>query len=108
MDKPHYLYVICESETAPVKIGFSADPNKRLRQLQTGHPAPLTLYHKEEVRKDQVRGLEKAIHKELSHRRKQGEWFSLSPEEAVSEIRHALIRYGDVENLSMKLRAGTA
>ena len=107
MDKPKYLYVICEANTAPVKIGFSADPDKRLKQLQTGHPVQLTLFHKEEVAAVQVRGLEKAIHNQLRHKRQQGEWFALSPEDAVFEIKHALIRYGDIENLSARLRSRT-
>lgn len=105
---PQYLYVICEQSDGPrpVKIGFSAEPNKRLKQLQTGHSSPLVLFHKEEVPFENVRALEKLIHKELKHHKARGEWFQISPEDAVLEIKHALIRYGDIENLPDVLRSG--
>ncbi len=108
--KSQYIYVICEQTEAvtPVKIGFSANPEKRLRQLQTGHATPLTLFHQEEVPAQNVRALERAIHQELRHRKSRGEWFNLTPEDAVCEIKHALIRYGDIDDLAGRLRSRTA
>lgn len=103
-----FLYVICESADADsVKIGFSVDPAKRVRQLQTGHATKLTVFYSEEVALDKVRALEKIIHRTLSHRRQKGEWFSITPADAVAEIKHAVIRYGDVDNLSTRLRGGS-
>jgi hypothetical protein len=103
-----YIYVICERADAKlVKIGFSKAPERRVGQLQTGHPAPLVLYHKEAVNNDLVRALEKVIHRTLAHKRKGGEWFALTPEDAVFEIQHALMKHGDNLNLHTMLRNGT-
>jgi hypothetical protein len=104
-----FIYVIGEKtdENPTIKIGFSGDPAKRLRQLQTAHPRPLVLFHSEAVQSDKVRALESIIHKTLNHCRTKGEWFSLAPNDAVAEVRHAVIRYGDIENLSFRLRSGT-
>lgn len=38
-----YLYIIAQGEGGPVKVGISADPEPRLRQLQTGNPRRLSL-----------------------------------------------------------------
>lgn len=103
-----YIYVIKESDsTEIVKIGFSGNPERRLKQLQTGHPKPLDLYHKEEVNPGLVKALERVIHRTLAHKRKNGEWFALSPEDAVFEIQHALMKHGENEQLAMHLRNGT-
>jgi hypothetical protein len=104
----NYIYVICE-EVNPelVKIGFSMHPDKRVRELQTASPKPLTLFHKEEVQDLNARALERVIHRTLAHKRKNGEWFAMSPEDAVFEIKHALMKHGDNENLSRSLKNGT-
>ena len=104
-----FLYVICEQsdEPTPVKIGLSVKPERRLKQLQTGQSSQLVLFHKEEVPDEQVYGLERAIHRDLRHKRVKGEWFLITPEDAVAEIKHALIRYGDIENLRGRLRSGS-
>lgn len=105
-----FIYVICENaeNISTVKIGFSANPDRRLKQLLTAQANPLVLFHKEEVPPASVRALERVIHKELSYRKARGEWFSISPEDAVATIRHALIRYGDIENLAARVRSRTA
>jgi len=107
--EPQYIYVICEHTegVTPVKIGFSANPEKRLKQLQTGQSNQLVLFHKEEVPAQNVRALERVIHQELRHRKSRGEWFNLTPKEAVSEIKHALIRYGDIDDLAVRMRSRT-
>ena len=104
-----YIYVICEqtdSNTA-LKIGFSGEPEKRLKQLQTAQSNALVLYHQEEVVPENVRALERIIHKTLKHHKARGEWFHLKPDEAVAEIKHAIMRYGDIEELALKLRGGS-
>ena len=105
----HFLYVICEDidEPAAVKIGFSAQPEKRLRQLQTGHSTTLRVFYTEEVEQEKVRGLERVLHKLLKRFNLRGEWFSLKPEDAVAEVRHAVIRYGDVDDLSRRICSGS-
>jgi hypothetical protein len=83
-----FLYIIAASPEGPVKLGFSADPRKRLKQLQTGSVHVLALHHTEEVDDSRVKIAERALHKLLGHRRLKGEWFSLSVEEAVFEVVH--------------------
>lgn len=41
-----FVYCIVHHERRAAKIGFSHDPQKRLRQMQTASPDPLTLYDK--------------------------------------------------------------
>lgn len=78
-----------------MKIGHSTDPERRLRQLQTGHERPLTLVHKEPVHPEWAPLLEKRIHHANRHKALRGEWFDLSHEEAIFEIKYAIIRYED-------------
>jgi hypothetical protein len=88
------IYVIASGPCA-VKIGYSADPKRRLRQLQTGHEEKLQLIHTEQVEPDQAPILEKLIHRANNHRRRRGEWFNLTHEEAIAELQHAIIYYSD-------------
>lgn len=94
-----FIYVIAPRPEGPCKIGLSGNPNRRLRQLQTGHPEPLSLYHTMEVEAGRVALLEKLIHKTLRVWKQKGEWFRLSVEECKGEVEFALIRYGDEANL---------
>jgi predicted GIY-YIG superfamily endonuclease len=89
-----YIYVIAAKEEGPSKVGFSNNPERRLRQLQTGYPEPLAIYHTEEVDPSWVQIMEGVIHRENRHKRLTGEWFRMSVEDAILEIRHAMIRFG--------------
>ena len=94
-----FVYVIAPSPAGPCKIGFSGDPDRRLRQLQTGYPGRLHLHHVQPFCATRAPMMEKIVHQTVAYRRKSGEWFDLTVEEAVSEIEFALIRYGDEPNL---------
>ena len=39
-----YIYMIVDEQNC-LKVGISKDPARRLKQLQTGHPTTLTLFH---------------------------------------------------------------
>jgi hypothetical protein len=93
-----FIYVIGADKAGPVKIGLSVNPDKRLRQLQTGHPARLSLFHTMEVESAKVALMEKIIHKTVRPWRGVGEWFYLSVDDAIAEVEFALIRYGE-ENI---------
>lgn len=71
-EQPHegYVYFITSGEAT--KVGWSLDPERRLRSLQTGNPEPLVLLAKiEGTKKD-----ERRIHKSLRRARLHGlEWF---------------------------------
>lgn len=58
-----------------VKIGWSRDPEKRLRQIQTSAPEPV--YYTASFYG--TRQTEAEIHERFARERLQGEWFHLSP-----------------------------
>lgn len=107
MSTAPYIYIISESTDGPVKIGFSANPDRRLKQLQTGHSGALTVQYKHEVLAENVKALERIIHRTLAHKRSRGEWFTISTEDAILEVKHAVMRYGDIENLSARAKSRT-
>ena len=69
--------------TGFVKIGYSACPEKRLRQLQTGNPEVLWI----EALVDGDMELETSIHAQLQDRVKRGEWFEICQEDLEQVIR---------------------
>lgn len=73
---PGTIYYISDGEH--VKIGFTgADPYKRMKQLQTGHPKNLTLL----AHHPGSKLTESQLHQRFSSARvrKNGEWFRLTP-----------------------------
>lgn len=73
------LYVIQSDNTGMIKIGRSINPEKRLKQLQTGNPNRLKLIAS-------FKGLgwrEKLLHERLKNWSAEGEWFSY---ECVGDI----------------------
>jgi hypothetical protein len=97
-----FLYVIGTNERYQ-KMGFSANVERRLKSLQTGNPDKLTIHHVEPVPKEQVRLLERKIHKDLAHYRLKGEWFNLTSQEAVDLLKFNLIRWLDDNTLKYQL-----
>ena len=87
-----FLYVVGNSVSGPVKLGFSNDPPKRLKQLQTGHAEKLELYYQHEVNDGRL--YEGLLHKTFNHNRRIGEWFDLTVDEAIAYIQFILIEYG--------------
>lgn len=58
------------------KIGFSKDPMKRVKQLQTGHPHKIGLEGWFNFKtEDEARAFEKALHDHFKEKRMGGEWF---------------------------------
>jgi hypothetical protein len=70
-----FVYFI-HSESGGIKIGMAQDIDKRLRGLQTAHPAKLTLMA------SCLGGqpVEREYHKRFAEHRLHGEWFSPAPE----------------------------
>lgn len=69
--QPGFVYCIVQHERKAVKIGYSRNPQRRFRQIQTGSPDSLTLF-------DTIvgsRDLEAAFHRDWADRRLAGEWF---------------------------------
>ena len=86
-----YIYVIGTESIQ--KIGFSKNPQSRLKQLQTGNSEQLFLHHMIEVSDERTRLLERFLHKDLSYKKLKGEWFKLSKQEAIDYLTFAEITW---------------
>lgn len=95
-DKPCFIYAICyivDGEMCgPVKIGVSAAPVARTRELQTGSPHRLMLAFCAmlDSRERAVR-LERFLHDDLAEFAMSGEWFDVEPGFAVGTVAGAFI-----------------
>jgi hypothetical protein len=70
------IYLIKSIKYGCYKIGVSKNPDKRLKQLQTGNPSELELlcvYDSEIAFK-----IEKVLHNTFNINKEHGEWFDLS------------------------------
>jgi len=92
-----YIYVIAPVNTdkPPCKIGISDNPDKRVKQLQTGHPEKLEVKYLLEVNNAEF--YERLLHKDIKHKRKTGEWFDLTVKEAIDQIGFTMIHYQESE-----------
>ena len=90
----HYVYVIGPKEP-PIKIGISKNCSKRLKSLQTGHSQKLLLHYSEIVDPKLARVFERIIHKNLNLQKTHGEWFNIPIEDAISEVKWAIMRYSN-------------
>jgi hypothetical protein len=98
-----FIYVIAPHDSEKVKIGISDQPIRRLKQLQTGHPEILHIHHTEPVNRKDRAVLERLIHKQNGHLRLKGEWFAMTVKDAILEVQHTLIRYGDCSDLERRV-----
>lgn len=85
-----YIYIIFDEINNSIKVGVSKNPNKRLKQLQTSNPNPLTLLFTEELSCNRQRTLqiEKLIHNEIHSQglKQRGEWFNLKESTQIKDI----------------------
>ncbi len=71
------VYAIGMAGHDAVKLGWTANPAKRLRDLQIGCPLALTLLWV--LPTSDAPGVEAALHRKFRDRQIQGEWFDLGP-----------------------------
>lgn len=88
-----FIYVIGYDVAGPLKIGISANPEKRLRQLQTGQDKQLRLFHIEETIAGYPRFMEGFIHSNLAPKRIKGEWFDVAVEDAIAEVKFSIMTW---------------
>lgn len=71
-----YLYIITDGQNN-FKIGITKnEPEKRLKQLQTGHPKKLSIVSIFKLPREEIFKLEKQAHRVLQSKYlKRGEWF---------------------------------
>jgi hypothetical protein len=100
-----YIYII-GSTAPPYKVGISKDPVRRLRELQTGFPLPLSILHQAELPVTRTKMLETVIHRNLKHQRLAGEWFDVPLDQLILEVEYVIIRYLDDASLRTQLTQG--
>jgi len=76
------LYLILARSLERAKIGLSNDPERRLKELQTGSPVPLELFAFQYSKRAKAREAE--LHKKFKNRHLHGEWFDLKPLDYVT------------------------
>lgn len=80
-----YVYVIGARNQPIVKIGRSADPQKRVAAIQTMSPMPL------EVLWTHPGGhFEAKLHRHFAHLRTHGEWFDFVDQDPVHAVQNAI------------------
>ena len=88
-----YTYMISDGHNN-IKVGISDKPERRLKQLQTGHPYPLEIIFTEEFNCERNRMLkiEKKLHEEMGvkYKKLHGEWF-LIEENQIESVKNLLI-----------------
>lgn len=76
------IYLIKSLNEGIYKIGVSKKPSKRLKEVQTGNPAPIDILYLYES--DNAYKIETVLHNRYSHFNTHGEWFELSIKEEMS------------------------
>lgn len=90
MNEINAVYFITDDESSDfdklkVKIGFSKNIQKRIRQLQTGSPSLLTLMGYIET--NDHKKLEKKLHCKYRDVKSHGEWFNLNSNDVLEELK---------------------
>lgn len=82
--KDKYLYVL-EFENNTVKIGITNEPQRRMKAISSASGMNITRHYFTKKIKNVIR-LETELHKHFKKNRLNGEFFSISYEEAVAEV----------------------
>lgn len=96
-----FIYVI-GTETRQ-KIGFSKNPQARLKQLQTGNAEQIDLHHYIQVPDNRTRLIEKFLHKDVGYKKLKGEWFNMTKKEAIDYLTFVEITWANDELLEYRL-----
>ncbi len=112
-DDTTYIYILAavngEMLEGPVKIGISADPWKRLNEIQTGNPRELQVATWFPLPTREIaRHIEFGIHQVQRGRALRGEWFDMGVVQAIQivciAIRTALEAHGtEPETIALAL-----
>ncbi len=70
-----FVYVIQATGTNRIKLGYSIQPEQRLKELQTGSPYKLKML----AQWPGTRYMESQLHRALAAYRQDGEWFEVPP-----------------------------
>lgn len=79
-----YIYLLKEDNNDYFKIGISKNPKSRVKQLQTGSSAKITLYKAYVT--EYASQIEKVLHRRYKSSNVLGEWFNLKESHVDSFI----------------------
>ncbi|MFF6903309.1 GIY-YIG nuclease family protein [Streptomyces hydrogenans] len=91
MSTSSFVYVIGPPGSTRVKIGTSVNPDKRLKELQTGNPDRLEVLWSTPGGRE----LETALHQAFAAYRTEGEWFDFGGIEPVGAIPRAVQQHAN-------------
>jgi len=91
-----HLYFIQSANTGMIKIGRSKNPEKRLKQLQTGSPNKLKLIAVFEDMGDEEYGLHQRLREYKV--RSNGEWFRYECVGSIPSFYYEKIRWGSFDD----------
>lgn len=74
---------VASAKNGPTKIGISYNPEKRAKELQGNGPVALTLVHFDDLPEGLEGAIERCAHRLVGAHRLRGEWFDITPEDAV-------------------------
>lgn len=92
MKEPDHIYILesCANihgvATHLIKVGMCGDPWRRLRELKAADPQGFFFHFVAMVKNGTARQIEKHAHTALSSHRRSGEWFAVSPSDAIGKI----------------------
>jgi hypothetical protein len=79
-----YIYVFNDTQKKMFKIGYAKYPSQRLKQCQTGNAGKIAEVCR--IATNDMKSLEKELHRLYAHRRVAGEWFQLTWDD-LAELR---------------------
>ncbi len=82
-----YVYIIENTYLHDTKIGISNNPEKRIKQLQTGNSRQLVIKYTIKFNtRNEANKLEYALHKKYSKHRLCGEWFEIDSNKVIKYL----------------------
>lgn len=88
----HVYVIACVKSGEPLcKVGIASSPERRVRQLSTASPYPLSLVMAARTRHPEL--AEVLAHSCLAEVRLNGEWFAVDPELACEVVRQSVEAY---------------
>ena len=83
-----FIYIFGNNVKQSYKVGISKNPDKRIKQLQTGCPFSINVVYKIET--PHARKVESWFHQDYSDLNTSGEWFLLNPEDLTKAKKYIL------------------
>ncbi len=82
-----YVYIIENTYLHDTKIGISNNPEKRIKQLQTGSSRQLVIRHTIKFdNRDAATKVESSLHRKYSKYRLTGEWFEIDCNKVIKYV----------------------